>query len=488
MSFVDLETVTTLPDPLSIESTPYDVLSRNEFKRIELKEETSESKRLCRVGVAVTNEEFRKWAVDNNAWSMPVDVILVEVTVGGVNGPICHGAGIGHKTISDYVRRIEYVDCNAKLQVVDDPIQIKAAAGCFGLLGVVTHITYELDAMSYAILEPKKVDIGLAIPPPTKDDIPVALRQAWYGAEDATEQFTKAKEAFEDQAANKYYSEWFWFTYQQKAWVNTWDTTSDATDVVNYPNDGDVFLQWVENWLGGVVSTHPLFQALPGYWQAQLMATLGMSVLPPTLGEDKTKKIKTALPNALHFRRGIQNMRVRDMEFEIPLQARKDDPTKPDFSVVQRAWWDVIKLVYSDKNNSDDPSSPMRLTMELRITGGSDMLMAPQKENDFGTASIEILTIPDSVPDGEWQEFCEKVAEMWLSYGVNARPHWAKEWDRMQLKGVDAREYLKRTAYKDQIPEFRRVLGEIGQTQDWSLKDLQKRFSNELWDKMIYEE
>ncbi|KAF1344959.1 hypothetical protein BDV97DRAFT_407622 [Delphinella strobiligena] len=444
VSFVDLETVTTLPDPLSIESAPYDGLSRNEFKRIELKEETSKSKRLCRVGVAVTNEEFRRWA-------------------------FCHGAGIGHKTLSDYVRRIEYVDCNAKLQVVDDPVQIKAAAGCFGLLGVVTHITYELDAMSYAILEPKKVDIGLAIPPPTKYDIPVALRQAWFGAEDATERLIKAKEAFEDQAANRYYSEWFWFTYQEKAWVNTWDTKLDATDVVNYPNDGDVFLQWVENWLGGVVSTHPLFQALPGYWQAQLMATSGMSVLPPTLGEDNTKKIKTALPNALHFRRGIQNMRVRDMEFEIPLQPRKDDPTKPDFSTVQRAWWDVIKLVYSDKTNSDDPSSPMWLTMELRITGGSDMLMAPQKGNEFGTASIEILTIPDAVPDGEWQEFCEK------------------EWDRMQLKGVDAREYLKHTAYEDQIPEFRRVLGEIGQTQDWSLEDLKKRFSNELWDKMIYE-
>ena len=72
--------------------------------------------------------------------------------MGGVNGPICHGAGISHKTLSDYVRRIEYVDCNGKLRAVDDPYLIKAAAGAFGLLGVVTHITFELDAMTYAVM------------------------------------------------------------------------------------------------------------------------------------------------------------------------------------------------------------------------------------------------------------------------------------------------------------------------------------------------
>ena len=54
--------------------------------------------------------------------------------------------------MSDYVRRIEYVDCNGKLQIVDDPYLLRAAAGAFGLLGVVTHITFELDAMTYAVM------------------------------------------------------------------------------------------------------------------------------------------------------------------------------------------------------------------------------------------------------------------------------------------------------------------------------------------------
>jgi hypothetical protein len=35
-------------------------------------------KGLVRVGVSVTNEEFRQWAVTNDTWTLPVDVILVE--------------------------------------------------------------------------------------------------------------------------------------------------------------------------------------------------------------------------------------------------------------------------------------------------------------------------------------------------------------------------------------------------------------------------
>lgn len=47
------------------------------------------------------------------------------------------------------------------------------------------------------------------------------------------------------------------------------------------------------------------------------------------VGDGLAPTYKTSLPNALHFRRGIQNMRVRDVELQIPLPPRKDDPTKP---------------------------------------------------------------------------------------------------------------------------------------------------------------
>lgn len=109
------------------------------------------------------------------------------------------------------------------LQTVDDPLQIKAAAGAFGLLGVVTHITFELDAMTYAVMvgpfagfvrlatnpcqKPLKEDVGLGVPPLDKNDIPEALRSEWFAAPDVDQRLLSATEAFKQRAENDYYSE-----------------------------------------------------------------------------------------------------------------------------------------------------------------------------------------------------------------------------------------------------------------------------------------
>lgn len=227
-----------------------------------------------------------------------------RVTIGGVNGPICHGAGVKHPTISDYVRRIEYVDANANHQIISDSRYLKAAAGCFGLLGIVTHITLELDEMTYAVLKPLKVPVAEAIPPLRKNDVPSALRTDKF--KDITDRDLEVwREDFARRAAEDYYSEWFWFTYQKRVWVNTWNNTSDPSNAIDYPGPEDTFFQWLQGWMGGIINDTRFFQALPGAWQAQLLATLGMAVLPPTDGEDQKPTYKTLLPDALHFRRGV---------------------------------------------------------------------------------------------------------------------------------------------------------------------------------------
>jgi hypothetical protein len=58
--------------------------------------------------------------------------------------------------------------------------------------------------------------------------------------------------------------------------------------------------------------------------------------------------------------------------------------------------------------------------------------------------------------------------------------------ESINMRGKPARQYLKEDAYKDAIPKFKATLADIGQQQGWDLNDLQKRFSNELWDYMIY--
>ena len=81
ISLVNLHTVTTLPDPTSLTPGEYDAKTVPELKTIELREEiVPGKKRLCRVGAAVTNEEFRRWSVAGKAWALPADVLLVEVS------------------------------------------------------------------------------------------------------------------------------------------------------------------------------------------------------------------------------------------------------------------------------------------------------------------------------------------------------------------------------------------------------------------------
>jgi hypothetical protein len=58
--------------------------------------------------------------------------------------------------------------------------------------------------------------------------------------------------------------------------------------------------------------------------------------------------------------------------------------------------------------------------------------------------------------------------------------------DFVKFRGLPARQFLKTVAYKDQIPQFKTVLADIGKSQDWSLDDLKARFSNELWDEMVF--
>ncbi|MDP9106078.1 MAG: hypothetical protein M3N49_09100 [Candidatus Eremiobacteraeota bacterium] len=69
--------------------------------------------------------------------------------------------------------------------------------------------------------------------------------------------------------------------------------------------------------------------------QGWFLGVTAMSRMPNIGANDPP--ITAPLIDALHFRRGIQNMRVLEMELEIPIPPRADDPTKPDWTVCQRA-------------------------------------------------------------------------------------------------------------------------------------------------------
>ena len=55
------------------------------------------------------------------------------------------------------------------LQAVDDPDTLLAVAGCFGLAGIVTAITFRMDRMTWAKFHPKKSLMADSIPRPGTD-------------------------------------------------------------------------------------------------------------------------------------------------------------------------------------------------------------------------------------------------------------------------------------------------------------------------------
>lgn len=435
-------------------------------------------KAVFRIGAATTNEQFRRWAVQQQTWTVPLNVIMVEITWGGSNAPICHGAGWKHRTLSDLVVAVEFVNARGELQVVDDPAQLTAVAGCFGLLGIVTAISLKLDPMSYARMTPVKAPVALTIPPPAGLVLPPQINISDYTAG----QLAAAWTDFVTRAESDYYAEWFWFPLQDECWINTWKNDGLKAEARDYPGPLDTIVQEGEEFLAQLANQW-VMKHLPGPVQAGLLGAAAMAFLP------SGQTITTPLIDALHFRRGIQNMRVLDMELEIPIPACADDPTRPDWSLCQRAWWAAICTVYKHVNQPDS-SAPMRIALEMRITADSGVTMAPQFGNRFGTCSIEVLTNLNG-PAAEWQAFMQEMADQWCAYtdaqgqALNVRPHWAKQWSGLRFRGMPAVEYLTTVAYRDRLPEFGQALARAAAAGGVTLAQAKALFSNPLLDQVF---
>jgi hypothetical protein len=451
-------------------------------------DDNGSKKGLCRIGASTTNDQFRAWCLDDSEnggkwnWTIPLNVIMVEITWGGSNSPICHGAGIKHETLSDLVTEIEFVNPKGEVQKVNDRELLRAASGAFGLLGIVTAVTVKLDPMTYAAMHPTKTPVMLSIPPPEGWQIPSDLDKGF-----SPSQLAKAKADFIYHCEHDYYSEWFWFPYREETWNNCWHNDGKKEDAKTIP-EWKVLSQDLQGFLGNTFNE--TLGRLSPKLQTWTLAWSAMAVLP-----DLTGKPPAVVPliEALHFRRGIQNMRVVDMELEIPIPGRKDDPTKPDWGICQHAWWSVINLAYEYKKNG---KYPLRVALEMRIMGGSNVIMAPQygntKDGNFGTCSIEVLTTPQTDAD-LWNEFMQKVATIWCSYKglnkakLNTRSHWAKQWQSLTYDGKDAVTHYKTVAYKDRIPEFVKTLKKVAKVGGFSWDDMKARFSNPLLDRIYFE-
>ena len=127
-------------------------------------------------------------------------------------------------TLSDIVVEVTYVDAHGNLQKVDDPTELRAASGAFGLLGIVTAVTLQLDTMGVVDMMPVKLPVMLAIPPPKDYPLPREIQMMCESKGITSERLAQARDDFIKRCETDYYLEWFWFPYQEDCWVNTWSS------------------------------------------------------------------------------------------------------------------------------------------------------------------------------------------------------------------------------------------------------------------------
>jgi hypothetical protein len=134
------------------------------------------------------------------------------------------------------------------------------------------------------------------------------------------------------------------------------------------------------------------------------------------------------------------------------------------------------------------PDAPVCAALEMRLTGGSDALLAAQR-GDTSTLSIEVFTIPSTPPD-DWRTSRQQIVNHWTSCTspstgeyINARPHSAKQWWDLEVRGKPIEEYLKEDAYKTVLAEFHDAMEGIVTKRGGTVGEIERLIDLELGSK-----
>ncbi|KZV82168.1 hypothetical protein EXIGLDRAFT_778917 [Exidia glandulosa HHB12029] len=494
--------ILTFVHPAGREALPYrDAPAgwRSELHGIELVESVggrtpAPGHAFARVMAGTSNNEFRQWCYNNGnpQWGLPFNVVVAEVTFGGSTSTICHGAGMRTDTLCDLIEEVRFIDAHGKDQVVDDPEELRAASGAFGFLGIVTSVVLRLEPASVAELRPTQVPLVLAIPPPDGFPLPPIVKQQNEEAGITQKDIDAARKEFIRRAEEDHFHEFFWFPYQKNAWLNTWKPRPlkefDVPELGRYPTFGlpdEVFEAQKAN--GALAAEVAKNTSLPGAQQCYAFGIASLAGLPnvPVGGTPLT----TLSSEALHFRGGSQNFPFYGMEWEVPIRPSPNGTETRDYTQIQQAWWDAITLIYAS------PHAPLRAALEMRLTAGSNTILAAQRGNGvLGTASLEVFTLL-TTPADEWRAFRQAVVDKWTSFGPGgdsgvglARPHWNKQWTDLTVHGRPIKDYMREEAYKDAFAEFRVALEGILNKRGTSTREARKLFSNPLMEDLIWDD
>jgi len=68
---------------------------------------------------------------------------------------------------------------------------------------------------------------------------------------------------------------------------------------------------------------------------------------------------------------------------------------------------------------------------------------------------------------------------------LNVRPHWAKQWEELTVKGEPMGKYLREVSYRESIPEFKKQMNGIAKAGGYSGKEMESMFAGSLMKDVI---
>ncbi len=350
-----------------------------------------------------TNQQIND-VLEQHGLTLPFNVVLESVRIGGLVATGSHGSGWETPTLSDLVEAIEIVNAAGDLicysVATHGPEIMNAVRLSLGLFGIIYRVHLRVEP-NYRIHQRD-----------TRMPLAVMCSQI-------------AELAPHHEAVDLYY-----WPYQKDVTVRIWDRTAAPRTAVTRNTwrrrFGHAAFAVFHSWEQWMLRTWPT--------TTPAIATFNYQWFPH-------HNRVTDVVEAIHWRNAIEMLRVSCIEFAFQLD--------PDFKTFQQAWQDAIEVIDAFAIQG---RYPFNMTLNARFIHSSDCLLAPASGQGH-TCYIEILS---SSPTPHWQEFASAIATRWMKL-PGARPHWAKEWEF--IPGIET---FIGQAYGDQLRQFLMVHAALG--------------------------
>ncbi len=329
------------------------------------------------VGPGVTNRELNA-ALARHDLTLPYNVVMETVRVGGIVSLGTHGSGRDTATLGDLIEAAEVITATGERRLLSEATvgaeTMRAVRLSFGMFGILARIQLKV-VPAFRVIQRDRL-----LP---RESVLDGVRDL-VDAHDALDLY--------------------WFPFTDKIWVRTADRT-DAPPTHRGHGRGFLALNFVQmllcsGWLRGVVRRLP--RLTPHTWRNFVrVMTFRDRVLTQA--------------EAQHCRRWLELFRCRCVEVAFKLDPKADR--------LREAWTAMQEL-------ADDWAArgkyPLNVAVNARFIGSSDALLSPA----FGegvTCYIEALS---AEPTEGWTEFSAELAARWLAI-PGALPHWAKEFEHV---------------------------------------------------------